>query len=148
MATLQLMSVQLMELLFNVSSGCGGCGCVDGVSCGIGWCWQWVWWQHWCWLHVFVAVIVVLYQLQVWWQWPCAYCCRSGAADLHPSPLEKFEWVSDLFPPVEGICVSHFRDRAPFIMFFSISFIMDKVLYSLHVHPQFCQCTTSLCHLQ
>jgi hypothetical protein len=57
------------------------------------------------------------------------------SADLHPSPLEKFEWVSDLcpiffFPPVEGIRVGHFRARAPFIMLFPVSFVMDKVLYS------------------
>lgn len=56
-------------------------------------------------------------------------------SDLHSSPLEKIVWVSDLcpifiFPPVEGIGVGHFRAGAPLVMFFPISFITDKVLYT------------------
>ena len=66
-------------------------------------------------------------------------CSRSKSVfvgpGLHPSPLEKIEWVSNLcpifvFPSVEGISVGHLRTRTPLIVFFPISLVMDKVLYS------------------
>jgi hypothetical protein len=46
----------------------------------------------------------------------CVVCVVSVVVvgpDLHPSPLEKIEWVSDLcpifiFPSVEGVGVGHF----------------------------------------
>ena len=60
----------------GVGSGCGGSSRVDAVSCGMGWCW----------LHVFVAVMC---QLQLWWQL-CAYCHRSGLADLQLCVMGSF----------------------------------------------------------
>ena len=70
--SMQPRSMQLMELLFSVGHGCGVHSCVDGIGCGM----------------VGVGCMclqlqcVVSCQPQVWWQWPCAYCSRSGSADL------------------------------------------------------------------
>ena len=36
-----------------------------------------------------------------------------------------------LFPSVKGICLGHLQARAPFIVFFSISFIAYEVLYTV-----------------
>src|ERR1700733_8936174 len=69
-------------------------------------------------------------------QWMVYQLCCKYVGGLHSSPLEKIVWVSNLcpilvFPSVKCICLCHFQARTPLIMFFAISFIVDKVLYAM-----------------